>query len=111
MSDKEKSLEEQMKEYQEKVDNIYENVDEIMAKVDETEDPDITVYMSGVVFARAAVLAEVDAITYILKCVDLYKRMGGKKPTPELLGKFKEMVDNVTDESQSPDGEEKKWLH
>lgn len=111
MSDEEKDLEDAMKEFQEKVDNVHENLDEIMERVDATDDPDMTAYMSGVVFARAAVVADVDAITYLLQCINIYKRVGGKQPSPELLSQFKEMMDRVTGESQSPDGEDKKWLH
>lgn len=106
-----KELLEEFLEFKKKVDNIYENVDEIMKKVSETDDPDITVYMAGVVFAKSAVIADVDAVTFLTKCMAMYKKLGGSEPTEEMKQRMKDLADKVTSESQSPDGEEKKWLH
>lgn len=106
-----KEMIEEFLEFKKKVDNIYENVDEIMQKVNETDDPEITAYMAGVVFAKTAVTAGIDAVTFLTKCMAIYKKLGGSEPTEEMKRQLKKLADSVTSESQSPDGEEKKWLH
>lgn len=106
-------LREEFEQFNKKLENVNENIDEIMRKVEETEDPEVTIYMSGAVFARSAVMAEVHAVHYLKRCLALFRQFGGEVDIAEMKARVKEALDNETNESQSPDETkgEKKWLH
>jgi division protein CdvB (Snf7/Vps24/ESCRT-III family) len=108
-----KQLEKEFEEFEKKLQSVNDNIDEIMDKIEHTDDPELTIYMSGAVFARSAVLAEVSALQYLRRCLSLFREFGGEVNVEEMKAKVKEAMDKVTDESPCPDDDEgdKKWLH